>query len=392
LRIHYSNIVKLLVILAWGFASLISAKGTLPKEEAAKLLPDQIAVFRASAPATAPGPGSSLELAPENFGAISEATRTYTSDKGHQFVVVTCTTQIDSGAYALLARSRALHDVIQLDSVGTASITGPQSVFFTKGNTYVQVWQVDKKTFYADELISLAKALAEKLDKGDGDIPSVIKHLPDWQRVQPQTAYALSLETLKGFVPDEPVLDAVSFTGGAEAAVAHYDAGDLVIIEFTTPQLATVNDAQISAKLQELRGITQPVSAVRVPTAYRRVGNYAVFVFNGQSEQAANQLIDQIKYEQVVRWLGNNPYAFEEAQKKYVDTTLGVLVSVVKGSGLALLTCLAVGGFFGALLFVRRRSQQRAIHVYSDAGGMSRLNLDDLTPQTDPSRLIGPGH
>jgi hypothetical protein len=391
LRIHYSNAVKLLVILAWGFASLASAKATLPKEEAAKLLPDQIAVFRASAPATAPTPASSLELAPENFGAISEATRTYKSDRGHEFSLNLVTTQSDSAAYSLLSCS-STEEAVGLNGVGASSIIGQRWIFFAKGPAYVQIRQVDQNASYQDELLSIAKAFDERLDKGEGDIPSVIKHLPDWQQMQAHARYALGLEILKRSVPDEPVLDAVSFTGGAEAAVAHYDAGDLVIIEFTTPQLATVNDAQISAKLQELRGITQPVSAVRVPTAYRRVGNYAVFVFNGQSEQAANQLIDQIKYEQVVRWLGNNPYAFEEAQKKYVDTTLGVLVSVVKGSGLALLTCLAVGGFFGALLFVRRRSQQRAIHVYSDAGGMSRLNLDDLTPQTDPSRLIGPGH
>jgi len=50
-----------------------------------------------------------------------------------------------------------------------------------------------------------------------------------------------------------------------------------------------------------------------------------------------------------------------------------------------------VGGLFGALLFSRRRTRQRNIEAYSDAGGMLRLNLDELTPETDPARLIGPG-
>jgi hypothetical protein len=81
----------------------------------------------------------------------------------------------------------------------------------------------------------------------------------------------------------------------------------------------------------------------------------------------------------------------QEAQRKYAETTLGVFVSVVKASGLALVSCLAVGGFFGALLFSRRRAQQRAIEAFSDAGGMLRLNLDEITPQNHPARLVGPG-
>jgi hypothetical protein len=128
-----------------------------------------------------------------------------------------------------------------------------------------------------------------------------------------------------------------------------------------------------------------------LPSAYRRVGNYSVFMFGAPSEQVANELIDQVKYQQVVQWLGNDPYAYERATREFTETTLGVFVSVVKASGLALVTCLGVGGLFGALLFTRRRSRTRNVAAYSDAGGMLRLNIDDLTPETDPARLIGPG-
>ena len=65
-------------------------------------------------------------------------------------------------------------------------------------------------------------------------------------------------------------------------------------------------------------------------------------------------------------------------------------MSVVKASGLSLLICLGVGGVIGAALFSRRRAQQRAAEAYSDAGGMLRLNLDDITPQHDPGRLLRP--
>jgi uncharacterized protein (DUF1330 family) len=179
----------------------------------------------------------------------------------------------------------------------------------------------------------------------------------------------------------------VSFEGGAEAVVANYDTQRLVIIEFNTASLATDNNQRITARIQELRNQGQPV-----PTAYRRVGNYAVFVFDAPSEQAANQLIDQVKYQQVVQWLGENPFAYEQATREFTETTLGVFVAVVKASGLALVTCFAVGGFLGALLFSFRRAQQRAKEAYSDSDAMLRLNLDELTPESDPARLLRRGN
>jgi len=106
---------------------------------------------------------------------------------------------------------------------------------------------------------------------------------------------------------------------------------------------------------------------------------------------AANQLIDQVKYQQVVQWLGKNPYSYREAVAEFTQTTLGVLVSVVKASGIVLVGSLFVGGVFGALLFSRRRAQQQVRDAYSDAGGMLRLNLDEIDPNPDPARLLGPG-
>jgi hypothetical protein len=192
-------------------------------------------------------------------------------------------------------------------------------------------------------------------------------------------------------LPNQPILDAVGFEGGAEAVVAHYDTGTLAVVEFNTPQLATTNDYNIRTRINDLHAQIPPAGTPPLPTAYRRVGNYAVFVFDAPTQEAANQLIDQVKYEQVVQWLGENPFSYEKATREFTETTLGVLVAVVKTSGLALLTCLAVGGFFGALLFRFRRAQQRATDAYSDADAMIRLNLDELTPESDPGRLLGRG-
>jgi hypothetical protein len=186
--------------------------------------------------------------------------------------------------------------------------------------------------------------------------------------------YLSTFSSLDALGVQQPVLSAVRGDGNADAAFAKIGSSKVLLVEFHTPQLATENDQRIIARIQELWRLGQ-----RAPTAYRRVGNYAVFVFDAPDEQTAKQLIDQVKYEQVVSWLGENPNILREAQERYVDTTLGVLVTVLKASGYALVGCLGIGGLIGGLLFTYRRSQQKEVSAYSDAGGMLRLNLDELT-------------
>ena len=215
----------------------------------------------------------------------------------------------------------------------------------------------------------------------EDETPILIKHLPNWEAAAKTAKYSVTLDDLKRNVVNQPVLDSVSFEGGTEAVAANYEQGQLVIVEFSTPHFSVENDQRIAAKIQELKSQAQPV-----PTAYRRVGNYSVFVFNGSNEASANQLIDQVRYEKVVQWLGDDPHIYEKLQRYFADTSAGVLVTVLKSSGISLLACLAIGGLFGFLLFRQRRAQAAA--VFSDAGGSVRLNLDQLTKTSDPSRLL----
>jgi hypothetical protein len=268
--------------------------------------------------------------------------------------------------------------------IGTAAFSYGNSLDFFKGRVFAAVRGEGKSTDLV-ALTNFSKALADTMEPGEGEIPVLIKHLPDWQNVQHRVLYAVTQDTLKDFFSKQHVFDSFSLDGGSEAVIADYNGPQLVIVEFNTPQRATENDGRIVARIQELRNQGQPV-----PTAYRRVGNYSVFVFDAPSEVAANQLIDQVKYSQVVQWLGENPYSYREAVAEFTQTTLGVLVSVVKASGLVLLGSLAVGGFFGALLFSRRRAQQQVANPYSDSGGMLRLNIDEINPTSDPTRLLGP--
>ncbi|MEP6743757.1 MAG: DUF6599 family protein [bacterium] len=357
---------------------------------AAKSLLDTLAEFHARGPVSSvPNPSEEAD----SQSIVSHTSRTYLSQTGNTFVVDLVQTKMDSAAYSILTAAAILaNQPIKLGAIGTATAIRPNSIVFFKGNTFVRVAPADPvpgDTSRENEINKLATAVAAQLDSGENDIPVLVKHLPNWETVQPRAAYIVSLQALKNLLPQQHALDVISFEGGAEGVLAHYDSGTLLIVEFNTATIAKDNDWNIRNKINEIRSPNQPGTAT--PSAYRRVGNYSVFVFDAPSEQVANELIDQVKYQQVVQWLGDDPYAYQRATREFTETTLGVFVSVVKASGLALVTCLAVGGFFGALLFSRRRAKQRNVEAYSDAGGMMRLNLDEMTPESDPTRLIGPG-
>lgn len=364
---------------------------TLPGESAAKLLLDRFGNFRAAGAAMSPKPEFMTSFGNDK-GANLAASRPYISNDGQRIWLTMIKTGSDSAAYALLTEAKHSLELSQAQSganvgVGADSFVFPDRLLFVKGSALIAVNRDAAKVSESQSLVDIARAVADTLDKGQGDIPVLVKHLPDWQNEQRRILYAVNENTLKKAISNQPVLDAVSFEGGAEAVIADYETERLVVVEFNTPQLATENDSRITARVQELRNQGQPV-----PTAYRRVGNYSVFVFDAPSEQAANQLIDQVKYQQVVQWLGRNPNLYEAAVREFAETTLGVFVNVVKGSGLALVSCLALGGLLGGLLFIRRRAQQRTVEAFSDAGGMLRLNLDEMTPETDPAKLLGRGN
>lgn len=324
---------------------------------------------------------------PENpdTGAVpSDRSRLeYTGSNGVRASVEIYRFQQESHAYELLslisARSSNSKPEI-VNGIGTAGFVTDKEIAFVKGVNFVWVKNLNGRPA---DLTELANTWSESFDKGDGDIPPLIKHLPNPEQAQKNAVYLNSFADLHRLPFQHAVFDSVQSGGNADAVLAMYGPSKVLIVEFNTPQLATENDKRIIARIQELWKLGQAA-----PTAYRRVGNYSVFVFDAPDEQTAKQLIDQVKYEQVVQWLGENPNILKEAQKRYVNTTLGVLVTVLKASGYALITCLGMGGLIGGLLFSYRRSQQKAATAYSDAGGMLRLNLDELTPEADPGRLL----
>ena len=220
---------------------------------------------------------------------------------------------------------------------------------------------------------------SQEVSEIDG-IPVLIKHLPDWEKVRGTTTFTTSRSGLEHVLDKRQIVDLIDFTTGTEAVIAQYDVGRLLIIEYTSPQVSIDADAKF---IEALANDPQSGS-----TVYRRIGNYNAFVFDASSISAANALLDEVKYEKQVHWLGDNPFILTP-ERAFILTTADVFFStllvIVMGIVLAILSGLVVG----LVYFMLRGRRRAAMTAFTDAGGMTRLNLDGFTPDIVPDRLLG---
>lgn len=220
---------------------------------------------------------------------------------------------------------------------------------------------------------------SQEVSETDG-LPVLLKHLPDWENAQKRAVYANNIDDLRQALGTRPVFDTIDFVAGTEAVTASYEQGKLVIIEFTTPQGSVDTDNRVNQFLAE--------AGQNPPFVYRRIGNYNAFVFDAPDAVAANALLDEVKYEKLIQWLGADPFILRRAERAFINDTsdlfIATLLMIVIGIGSAILLGLAIG-----FIYFRLREQKRStMEAFSDAGGMIRLNLDDLTPQISSDRLI----
>lgn len=217
-----------------------------------------------------------------------------------------------------------------------------------------------------------AQMKSQEISEGDG-LPVLLKHLPDWENVRNRAAYINNVDDLQQNLGMRPVFSAIDFVVGTEAVTAPYGQGKLLIIEFATPQASVDTDNRVNQLLAE--------AGENPPFVYRRIGNYNAFIFDAPDEVSANALLDQVKYEKTIQWLGTNPFLLHRAERAFINDTSNLFIStllmILSGIGLAILIGLAVGVFF----FYLREQKRSTMAAFSDAGGMIRLNLDDLTPQ-----------
>lgn len=379
--------ISLRFISVFSLLLLSLAPAAGQDSEAAKLFPKTVGEFRLQgAPSRLPQP--------EVEALLDVADATYVSPRGERLAVSVSVTRSHAVAYSFLSRdavrmrSETPEKVTKLSDVGVAGVAVPGEIIFYKGPVLVNVRSRGKSAGEGESsVISLARAYAATLPEAENEIPFLVKHLPEWETAQDRAVYAVSLPVLRGAAGEQPIFEAVDFREGAEAVTAPYDGSRLVIVEYATPQLAAAADARIAARLQELKARGE-----NVPSAYRKVGNYSVFVFGAPDEAAAARLIDGVKWEQKIQWLGENPLLWARAEKQHTRQAVSLILGIAKSIGFFVGICLGVGALFGGVFYLSRKVKQRAAaESYSDAGGMLRLNIDEMTPETDPSRLLPAG-
>jgi hypothetical protein len=213
----------------------------------------------------------------------------------------------------------------------------------------------------------------------DDGLPVLVKHLPDWESKRQETIFATDQAGLKKALGSRPILDLIDFTGGTEAATASYPAGKLLIVEYTNPQASIDADQHFAQFLAQ-----NPDDQ----TAYRRTGNYNIFVFDPADPAAASALIDEVKYEKNVQWLGEDPFLFKRLERNFVNTSADIFVSTVEWIALGIGITLLAGLIIGFIYFQFRERQRLTMKEFSDAGGMIRLNLDGLSHDFSADRML----
>jgi len=217
--------------------------------------------------------------------------------------------------------------------------------------------------------------------------PLLLDSLPARSQVTGSQRYFLGPESMNAFVAHSREM--FDFAGDADSVVADYvqavdqqpsvdqkgNAAEktssnlrFVIVEYHTPQLATDAMTRASGFLSSLPDGEQQQIILK------RTGNYIVEATAVHDRELAESLVNSVEYPYTVKWLRNplwptnDPFRARKAAEMLVST-FGLL-------GLILLTVLGVGTVFGATIFLKRRKRQQ--EVFSDAGGMLRLDIDQI--------------
>lgn len=249
-------------------------------------------------------------------------------------------------------------------------------------------WTLIPKTFVFSTFLCLstlfasAKIFSQKVEESlpqrqkpsaADNIPALVKNLPNWKAKYKEAIFITNAESLCEILCAHPILEAIGFFGDTEAVMASYDQGNLLIVEYGTPQASVDTDKKVSQKLAELN--------LNPSVFYRRIGNYNVFLFDGKDEKAANALFNQIKYQKVIQWVRVDPFVRDRAEQNFIRQTSSLFIATVKVVLFGMGVAIVIGAFCGVILHRVRKRKCAAVKTFSDGGGLTRLNLDCLTSE-----------
>src|SRR5215204_4520629 len=253
-----------------------------PEPEVLKLFPQQIGALRLARVPTATGLNGSqqerdlMEIGNlDAFGARAE----YQGKRNQKFSIEVYRFHQDAQAYSQLTlvlhslRAGNIPFTLKNSEIGTASSESDTQVLFFKGPVFVRITGSAKDN--NPGLHEFAQAFADTFDKGENEIPALIKHLPNAEESKKTAIFLTRFKSLQSFKPEQSVLGVISTDGNGDATFIDTGSGKVLVVEYNTPQLAKDNDERIIAKIKELWNLGQ-----QAPASYRRVGNYSVFVFD----------------------------------------------------------------------------------------------------------------
>ena len=369
----------------------------------ARLLPDTLAGQKATSELRQTGNisdfvGNNAAVYKE-YLVTSAASREYGGTRIEVFQ-----TQNQLAAFGLLTfnsgagKSRPLED--ELVSGGARS---DNELVFSRGNFFVRVADANSAGARGSFAVhqSLARAVAETIVPAGAAVaqPLLLDSLPASSMVPGSRRYFLGPESLNVYV--EHAGEMFDFVGDTEAVMAEYtqaarsdsaearqtegdrvtparpgnvsgaapsDLLKFVIVEYHTPQFATAAMARASSFISSL------TEAEQQQIILKRTGNYIVEAVSARDREVAGNLVNSVQYPYTVKWLRNPLWPTNDPFR--MQKTADMLLSTFGLLGLILLTVLGAGTIFGTTVFLKRRKRQQ--EVFSDAGGMLRLDIDQI--------------
>lgn len=216
----------------------------------------------------------------------------------------------------------------------------------------------------------IAAALVERIGRPAPSAP-LLEELPAGQ-IEGSARYAPSFETLRRLRPDLAE-DVYRFgAGGADAAVADYaqpgaEPFRLVLVDYQTPQLAADAERSLVAYFEALP------PEVRERRILRREGNYMLEATGVTDRAAAERVLGGVKYSFAIKMLqGQNPFDGLDLNTETYKAAM-IFVNSFTLVGLGFLAAVACGLVVGTIVF--RRRKLAAANMFSDAGGMTHLDI-----------------
>src|SRR5262245_57800986 len=229
--------------------------GDTPAADLLQLFPERVGTFQRIGRPTPPlkPPPAEAEIALSGSAEYSKG-----RDRFQVFVErYSQDAQAYSAVTAFASIRRSQNVAVELNSeYGTSGFHNANELVFFRGSRLVRI--VSSSNNKSSAISDFAHALNELLDKGEGEIPPLVKHLPNWEENQKRAEFLSRFRTLEYLVPNQGALSVLDTGGDADAVLADTGSGKVLIIEFHTPQLAKDNDERIIAKIHELWKLGQP--------------------------------------------------------------------------------------------------------------------------------------